>query len=373
MGTRAVTGLDEAGLRAAFEGRRVLITGHTGFKGGWLTLWLDALGASVLGLSLPPPTEPSLFEDARIATRCRHVLGDVRDAAALRAAVREWQPDAVFHLAAQSLVRCSYEQPIETLATNVMGTAHLLEAIRLERARCAVVVVTSDKCYENREWAYGYREVDPVGGHDLYSASKGATEIVTASYRRSFFPPERLAEHGVALATARAGNVIGGGDWAADRILPDAVRALAAGSPIPVRNPGAVRPWQHVLEPLSGYLALGAQLLGSREVASRCCGPWNFGPAPGSARPVREVVAAAVRAWGSGTWAETPEQCAPHEAGILRLAIEKAVAQLGWRPRWGLEDAVGRTIEWYRVRHEGASPDELRELCLRQIQNYLAC
>jgi CDP-glucose 4,6-dehydratase len=356
-----------------FGAQRVLITGHTGFKGGWLTLWLHALGAEVTGFALPPPTEPSLFEAAGVAGCCRHVLGDVRDARAVRDAVRASRPEVVFHLAAQPLVRCSYEQPVDTLATNVMGTAHLLDAIRAERARCAVIVVTSDKCYENREWPLGYRETDPVGGHDLYSASKGAAEIVTASYRRSFFPPDRLAEHGVALATARAGNVIGGGDWAENRIIPDAVRALAAGRPIPVRNPRSLRPWQHVLEPLGGYLLLAARLLGcSGADAPRYCGAWNFGPAPESSRPVRDLVAAGVRAWGSGTWTETPQADAPHEAGILRLSIEKAVAELGWRPRWSLEQAVARTMEWYRAHHEGSSPSALRDLALRQIDAYLS-
>ncbi|BDG07171.1 CDP-glucose 4,6-dehydratase [Anaeromyxobacter paludicola] len=359
-------------LRQAYAGKRVLLTGHTGFKGGWLALWLESLGARVTGFALPPPTSPSFFEDCGVAQLCEHVLGDLRDPAAVREVVRRSRPEVVFHLAAQPLVRLSYESPVETFETNVMGTAHLLEALRLEQRPAAVVVVTSDKCYENREWAYGYREEDALGGHDPYSASKGAAEIVAASYRRSFFAPARLAEHGVALATARAGNVIGGGDWAADRIVPDAARALAAGVPIPVRNPASVRPWQHVLEPLGGYLLLGARLLGAPDEAARCCGPWNFGPAPESARPVRDVVEAAVRAWGSGSWQATPQVGAPHEAGLLRLAIEKAVSQLAWRPRWELEEAVGRTFAWYRARHEGAGPAAMRDLSLRQIGEYLS-
>ncbi|HVE85079.1 MAG TPA: CDP-glucose 4,6-dehydratase, partial [Myxococcales bacterium] len=254
---------DDAELRAAYQGKRVLLTGHTGFKGGWLALWLAELGAQVTGFALPPDTEPSFFNLAGVGDRCRHVVGDVRDPGELSRALSECSPHYVFHLAAQSLVRRSYERPIETLQTNVMGTAHLLEAIRQSRHRCALVVVTSDKCYENREWLYGYREHEPMGGHDVYSMSKGAAELLVASYRRSFFPPERLHEHGVALATARAGNVIGGGDWAPDRLVPDVVQALVDRRPVPVRNPGSVRPWQHVLEPAGAYLLLGARLAGA--------------------------------------------------------------------------------------------------------------
>ncbi|HSN93385.1 MAG TPA: CDP-glucose 4,6-dehydratase, partial [Anaeromyxobacteraceae bacterium] len=339
------------------------------FKGGWLSVWLSTLGAEVTGFALPPPTEPSFFVDAGVADLCRHVLGDVREPTRLREILREARPDVVFHLAAQSLVRRSYDRPIETLDVNVMGTAHLLEAIRLERRPCAVVVVTSDKCYENREWVHGYREPDPMGGHDVYSSSKGAAELVVQSWRRSFFPPARLAEHGVAVASARAGNVIGGGDWADDRLVPDAVRALATGAPVPARNPAAVRPWQHVIEPLAGYLLLGARLLGPD--APRFCEAWNFGPAPESTRPVSEVVEALVEAWGSGSWAGTPQPGAPHEAAALRLSIEKAWALLRWAPRWDLGSAVRRTVEWYRAREQGASPSVLRSLAVQQIARYL--
>jgi len=356
-------------LRAAYRGKRVLLTGHTGFKGGWLAIWLASLEAEVTGLALAPNTEPSLFEDTGLSEICQHVLGDIRDLALLRRVVRGTRPEAIFHLAAQPLVRLSYEEPISTLQTNVMGTANLLEAIRLERQRCAVVVVTSDKCYENREWVHGYRESDPVGGHDVYSMSKGAAELVVQSWRRSFFPLEKLADHGVALASARAGNVIGGGDWAKDRIVPDAVRALAAGKPVPVRNPGSVRPWQHVLEPLGGYLLLGARLLGGE--GPSYCEPWNFGPAPESTRPVSDVVRELVSAWGSGNWVAAPEAGAPHEAGLLRLSIEKAFARLGWSPRWGLREAVARTAEWYRAREDGARGKALRQLSMLQIEEYL--
>ena len=356
-------------LREAYAGKRVLVTGHTGFKGGWLTTWLASLDADVTGFALPPGTDPSLFEDARIAALCRHELGDVRDLTRLRALVREVRPEVVFHLAAQALVRLSYEMPLETLETNALGTAKLLEALRLERQRCAVVVVTSDKCYENRECVHGYREDDPLGGHDVYSMSKSAAELVAQSWRRSFFPPDRLAEHGVALATARAGNVIGGGDWARDRIVPDAVRALSSGRAVPVRNPGAVRPWQHVLEPLGGYLLLGSQLLGGD--APRFCEAWNFGPPLQSTRPVAEVVSAVVAAWGSGSWTSTPQPHGPHEAGVLRLSIDKAYARLGWSPRWTLGEAAARTMEWYRARELGARGQALRDLAAAQIADYL--
>jgi CDP-glucose 4,6-dehydratase len=366
-----MSGLDLQGLGAAYARKRVLVTGHTGFKGGWLAVWLRSLDAEVTGYALTPSSDPALFVDADVGAVCRSVIGDVRDPGAVRAVVREARPDVVFHLAAQPLVRLSYDEPIATVETNVMGTAHVLEAIRLERRPCAVVVVTSDKCYENREWPYGYREADAMGGHDPYSMSKGAAELVTASWRRSFFPPDRLAAHGVALASARAGNVIGGGDWAKDRIVPDAVRALSARVPIPVRNPRSVRPWQHVLEPLGGYLLLGARLMGeSADERARCCEAFNFGPAPEATQPVSAVVSAMVDAWGSGSWEQIPQPGAPHEAAVLRLAVEKAFARLGWSPRWNLEDAVRRTVEWYRARAEGASAAALRDLMLRQIRDY---
>jgi len=358
-----------AELRAAYAGKRILLTGHTGFKGGWLALWLRELGAEVTGYALAPDTEPSLYVAAGVAQACTSVLADVRDLPALRSVVREMRPQAVFHLAAQPLVRRSYEEPVHTFETNVVGTASVLEAVRLEGRPCAVLVVTSDKCYENPERLHGYREDEAMGGHDPYSASKGAAELVVASFRRSFFPPARLAEHGVALASARAGNVVGGGDWARDRIVPDAIAALAAGRPVPVRNPAAVRPWQHVLEPLGGYLLLGARLLGPEAAAH--CEAWNLGPRFEDARPVRAVVEAVIRAWGSGSWEDRHDPRAPHEAGVLRLSVEKAMGRLGWRPRWGFERTFERTVEWYRAFHAGAAPAELAALCRRQIADYL--
>ena len=363
-------GADE--LRGAYEGRRVFLTGHTGFKGGWLALWLRELGARVYGYALPPPTTPSLFDAAGLSSACEvSEVADVRDLARLEASLRAAEPDVVLHLAAQPLVRVSYEQPLDTFTTNALGTAHLLEAVRRLRRPCAVVLVTSDKCYENREWVYGYREDEALGGHDVYSMSKGAAELVAAGWRRSFFDPARLSEHGVAVATARAGNVIGGGDWAKDRIVPDCIAALADGRPVVVRRPRAVRPWQHVLEPLGGYLALGARLLGvGTGERARFCEAWNFGPAVEDSRTVEELVEQLVEAWGSGTWEDRQEPNAPHEAGLLRLSIEKAQARLGWWPRWHFEEACRRTVEWYRAWARGAGPRELRELSLRQLRDY---
>ncbi len=360
-----------AELRRAYAGKRVLLTGHTGFKGSWLALWLRELGANVTGYALAPDPMPSLHLAAAVERACRSVIADVRDLPRLCEVLREARPDFVFHLAAQPLVRLSYEQPLETLQANVLGTAHLLEALRRERRPCAVVIVTSDKCYENRERHDGYREDEAMGGHDVYSMSKGAAELVVSSWRRSFFPAARLAEHGVAVATARAGNVVGGGDWAKDRIVPDAIGALAARRPIAVRNPSAVRPWQHVLEPLGGYLLLGARLAAAPDEAARASEAWNFGPRSEDARPVRDVVDALVREWGSGSWEDRHVPGAPHEAGLLRLDVEKARARLGWSPRWRFEETFRRTVEWYRAFRGGAGADALAELCRRQIADYL--
>ncbi len=358
-------------LRGAYAGRRVLVTGHTGFKGPWLLHWLRELGAEVTGFSLAPETSPSLFDVTDAGAGVRDLRGDVRDPAAVRAAVAESRPAVVFHLAAQALVRRSYAEPAETLATNVMGTAHVLEAVRAAGRPCAVVVVTSDKCYENREWVYGYREDEPMGGHDVYSMSKGAAELAVSSWRRSFFPPASLASHGVAVASARAGNVVGGGDWSDARIVPDCARALARGEPVVVRNPASVRPWQHVLEPLGGYLLLGARLQGhGTDRPQDFCEGWNFGPAVDSTRPVRAVVEAMIAAWGEGSWVDRRDPHAPHEAGLLRLSIEKAHARLGWSPRWGFEETFARTAAWYRAFYRGADGSALRGLCLEQIRAY---
>lgn len=331
----------------AYRNRRVLVTGHTGFKGSWLALWLVRLGARVSGFALPPPTDPSLFVQAGIAEGIDHRLGDVRDPDALRAAISAVRPEFVFHLAAQPLVLGAYDAPVETFAINVMGSINLMEAIRAEGLGAAVVMVTTDKVYRNREWPHGYREVDPLGGHDPYSASKAAMEIAVASWRDSYFAPARIAEHGVAIAQARAGNVIGGGDWAANRIIPDLVRARAAGVAPGLRHPGAERPWQHVLEPLAGYLELGARLAGPD--AAFFAEAWNFGPLPTEVRTVGALAAAFGEALGGPVQpAEPGGHGQRHEAGLLRLSIDKAVASLAWRPVWGFAQTVERTAGWYR-------------------------
>jgi CDP-glucose 4,6-dehydratase len=354
----------------AFEGRSVLITGHTGFKGSWLALWLSRLGARVTGYALDPPTSPSNFDVSRVAGVLHQDLrGDIRDTAGLSSALKAARPDVVFHLASQPLVRESYRVPRETFEVNVIGTACLLDALRSLGKPCVVIVVTSDKCYENRAQIWGYRESDPLGGQDPYSASKAAAEILVAAYRASFFPPGSLDKHGVKLASVRAGNVIGGGDWAKDRIIPDAVRHLDGGQSILVRNPLAVRPWQHVLEPLSGYLLLAAELLHSDD--PRWCSGWNFGPPGGDEASVRELVEAFIATWGKGSWKDASDPSQPHEAGLLRLSIDKARVELGWTPRWDLGRAVERTASWYRRHLENPSAS-MRDVCFEDIQKYHA-
>jgi CDP-glucose 4,6-dehydratase len=329
----------------AYQGRRVLVTGHTGFKGAWLARWLGQLNAKVAGYALPPPTDPSLFAAIDWEGRLNHCLGDVRDAAALKALITRLRPEVVFHLAAQPLVRRSYAEPEETFATNVLGTVHLLEAVRRCGGPCAVVVVTSDKCYDETGGLRERREEDPVGGHDPYSASKACAEIAAAAYTRSYFQKnERMA-----LATARAGNVIGGGDWAEDRIMPDCVRALNADRPILVRRPDAVRPWQHVLEPLSGYLWLGARLWRTiSEGQTKPSSAYNFGPSPESHRKVTALVDEVLRHW-PGRWEQVSATGDPHENEYLRLSIDRAERELGWRPVWDFSTAVERTVHWYRA------------------------
>lgn len=353
-----------------YQGKRVLVTGHTGFKGSWLCEWLLKLGAEVHGFALNPPTRTALFEQLELAKRiARHQIGDIRDAAALRDFVAETRADYIFHLAAQPLVRLSYEQPVETFSTNVMGTVHLLDAVRLAKQNCAVVAVTTDKCYENREWLHAYREEDAMGGHDPYSASKGAAELVIASYRRSFFH-----DHGIRLASARAGNVIGGGDWAADRIVPDCVRALQGNEPIPVRNKVATRPWQHVLEPLSGYLLLGTALKGNTALPfppETYASSFNFGPALTSNRTVADLVQEVLLHW-PGRWEDRSDPRAPHEAVKLNLATDKAFHLLNWQPRWDFSTTVEKTIAWYHNSTHWTSTEEARAFTAGQIAAYCA-
>ena len=356
-----------AAFGEVFRGRNVFVTGHTGFKGSWLSLWLESLGARVTGYSLSPPTSLSLFRVAGI-DQClaAHHEADVRDRALLTRVMSEAMPDLVLHLAAQSLVRESYLSPYETVEVKVMGTAAVLEAVRALGRPCAVIVITSDKCYDNREQVWGYRECDSLGGRDPYSASKGAAEVVTASYRQSFFPPDKLDHHHVQVATARAGNVIGGGDWAADRIIADLARGIASNESVSIRSPLAVRPWQHVLESLSGYLTLAAKMLVTP--SPRWCEAWNFGPLPNDALTVREVADAFVRAWGRGAWIDRSDPNQPHEAHLLRLSIDKALSGLNWRPRWNVTKAIEHTAGWYRKYYDGV--ETAREACLTDLAAY---
>jgi CDP-glucose 4,6-dehydratase len=351
--------------RDFWRGKRVLLTGHTGFKGSWLSLWLQKAGAELLGYALPPAT-PSLFALADLGTGMRSLHADIRDREQLGRAFGEWKPEIVFHLAAQALVRESYRQPVDTFETNVMGTVQVLEAVRLTPGVKAVLIITSDKCYENREWVWGYRESDPMGGRDPYSASKGCAELVVSSYQRSFFSLETHAQHGVAVASARAGNVIGGGDWAADRLIPDAIRAFLEGKPLTVRNPQSVRPWQHVLEPLDGYLTLAERLY---RQGPAFAGAWNFGPESRDSRPVAEVVGSLARLWGDRVSWEQERTAQPHEAGSLRLDCSKAQAQLGWTPRLPLESALEWVVRWWKDWQRGAN---VRAISTRDIDQYEA-
>lgn len=347
-----------------WKDRKVFLTGHTGFKGSWLCLWLHTMGARVTGYALDPPTEPSLFDLSRINEVLNSNIADVRDGESLKKAMLAADPEIVIHMAAQPLVRDSYKNPAETYSINVMGTVNLFEAVRVCRNIKAVVNVTTDKCYENREWVWGYRENEPLGGYDPYSSSKACSELVTAAFRRSFFNPDDCAKHGVALASARAGNVIGGGDWAADRLIPDCIRSILKGERIVIRSPRAVRPWQHVLEPLSGYLVLAQKLY---EGGPRYADAWNFGPADDDARPVEWIVKSICAKWGGNASYEIDTGKHPHEAHYLKLDCSKAKAELGWRPRWNLEKAIDSIITWTKAYKESR---DLRKICIEQIEDY---
>jgi CDP-glucose 4,6-dehydratase len=363
-----------------WSSRKVFLTGHTGFKGSWLAFWLLSVGADLCGYALDPPTDPSLyrllgldaggphppsFDECGMSARLRSIRGDIRDLAALESAMRGFAPEVVIHMAAQPLVRLSYQNPVETYAVNVLGTVHLLDAVRHTPSVRSVVVITSDKCYENQEWHWPYREHEPMGGHDPYSSSKGCAELVTSAYRRSFFHPDLYASHHVAIASARAGNVIGGGDWAPDRLVPDIMRAFSLAAPVIIRNPEAVRPWQHVLEPLSGYITLAERLYSDGPAFAE---PWNFGPADSDARPVRDLVTELAYLWGDCASWESSAPESVHEANLLRLDSSKARAKLGWTPRWSFNQTLARTVEWYKAFYAG---QDVRACTLNQIELFM--
>jgi CDP-glucose 4,6-dehydratase len=352
--------------RLFWRGRNVFLTGHTGFKGSWLSLWLDALGAKVTGYALDPPTQPCLFEQAEVAGVVRSMYGDIRDFPRLKSALAECKPEVVIHMAAQSVVRRGYEDPIETYSCNVMGTVHLLEALRQIKQPCVVVNVTSDKCYENRAWAWGYREIDSLGGHDPYSNSKACAELVTAAFRDSYFSAAGCERMGVTVASARAGNVVGGGDWTRDQLIPDLMRAFLASQPCMIRSPYAIRPWQFVLEPLRGYLMLAERL---QEEGQRFASAWNFGPAESDARPVAWIANELARLWGShATW-NKDAGIHPPEDHDLKLDTSKTQASLDWHPVLSLNCALDWIVEWYRAFLAG---DDLRRLTRTQIERYEA-
>lgn len=347
-----------------WRGKRVFVTGHTGFKGSWLSLWLQNLGAHVVGYALAPPTNPSLFEVARVGTGMVSLIADVRNGEHLQAAISEHRPEIVIHMAAQPLVRLSYDEPVATYATNVMGTVHLLEAVRRVGDVRVVIIVTSDKCYENQGWLWGYRENEPMGGYDPYSNSKGCAELVTAAYRSSFLNPARYAQHRTVIASVRAGNVIGGGDWAKDRLLPDIINAFIANRTAHIRNPNAIRPWQHVLEPLNGYLLLAEKMW----VHGPAFGEgWNFGPHEEDAQPVQWIAQRLTELWGPGAQWARDKGDHPHEAAYLKLDCSKARARLAWNPRWGIARTLEEIVTWYRAFIDG---QDMAEVSVAQIRRY---
>lgn len=342
-----------------WDGKRVLLTGHTGFKGSWLSLWLQSMGSIVRGIALEPPTEPALFTEARVAEGMDNQIADIRDYTTILPLFKDFKPEIVIHMAAQPLVRLSYLQPMETFSTNVMGTVHVLEAARLTGSVRAIVNVTTDKCYENQEWVWGYRENEPMGGHDPYSSSKACSELVSSAYRQSF-----LKGAGIALATARAGNVIGGGDWAQDRLVPDILRALEKQEPVLIRNPNAIRPWQHVLEPLSGYLVLAQSLYDNGQTDAE---GWNFGPRDEDAKPVQAIVEQLCKQWDDeAQWQVQPGEH-PHEANFLKLDISKAYQKLQWKPKWSLNTALQNTASWHQA---WLNQHDIQNVCFQQIADH---
>lgn len=357
-------------LRNSYRGKTVFITGHTGFKGSWLSLWLSKLGAGVYGYSLPPDSSPDNYTESNVSDILSgEYISDIRDKNTLELTINEVKPDYIFHLAAQPLVRESYRCPVETFEINVIGSLNVLNSLHSLEKPCSVIMVTSDKCYENHSQVWGYREIDPMGGQDPYSASKAAAEIAISSYRESFFSPAEIDEHGIKIASVRAGNVIGGGDWAKDRIVPDAVKALSKGKPVQVRNPHAVRPWQHVLEPLSGYLLLAAEMYNKNK--PELCSAWNFGPLNRDECQVSLLMDIFCEEWGeSSRWEHICLNNEPGEASVLRLSIDKAVHELKWQPQWDLRETVKRTVSYYR-RYYHETPDSMAEACYADIGDYM--
>jgi CDP-glucose 4,6-dehydratase len=352
--------------RSFWQNKKIFVTGHTGFKGSWLLLWLISMGAKVKGFALEAPTNPSLFDVAGIGDLCaEHQVGDIRDYPLLYQSIKSYQPDIVIHMAAQPLVRYSYEHPIATYQTNVMGTVHVLEATRSIDSIRAIVCVTSDKCYENREWIWGYRENDPMGGYDPYSNSKGCSELVVSAYLNSYFNAINYTEHGVAVASVRAGNVIGGGDWAIDRLIPDILKAFEQKRQAEIRSPDAIRPWQHVLEPLAGYLMIAEKLY---QQGAKFSGAWNFGPQSDDAKPVRYIVEQLAKLWGDDALWRLQDGNHPHEAHFLKLDCSKASQILGWQPRWCLQRALEHIVKWHQAWISG---DDMQRYSLNQIEDYL--
>ena len=349
---------------SVYAGKKVLVTGHTGFKGSWLTIWLKELGADIIGYALDPYTSKDNFVVTKISEKISDVRGDIRDYEKLEKIFQKYNPEIVFHLAAQPIVRESYLNPKETYDTNVGGTVNVFECCRLTNSVKVIINVSSDKCYENKEWIWGYRENDPMGGYDSYSSSKGCSELITAAYRKSFFNPDHFEEHGKNLSSVRAGNVIGGGDWQKDRIIPDCVRAFENNKPIEIRSPRATRPWQHVLEPLSGYLLLASRMY---KEPQKFCGAWNFGPNQDSIITVGEIADMIVAKWGSGSWIDRSNQSEPHEANLLSLDISKAKSYLKWSPVWDIETTIEKTVKWYKEYKWKNS----YEICKSQIDQYM--